>query len=391
MDFELSEEQEQLRDSVRSVLERECPPAVVRTAYEGDHKAESDRLWRVISELDWPAIEIPESAGGLGMGFVELALIAEEMGRSVAPAPFMSTVAQFVPMVLETASPEQQKTLLGPVLDEAATGTVALAEIATGWDTSRIQTRAARKSGGWVLNGKKSFVFDGSSAATVLVVARETSDRSSERQGPGADGLGVFAVPCGSESLSTADSNLIDPSQPLAELQLDGVYVPDEAVLVEPGDLEGARRVRRAQERATAALTISMTGTCRVIFERTLQYTKDRDQFGRPIGSFQAVKHRLVNMLVALERASSLAYFAALTIAEDDPRRSIAVSMAKAAAGDCQRLIVRDGLQLHGGIGYMWEQDLHFFLKRAKSFDLLFGSAASHKARVANALGLVAV
>lgn len=379
MDFELSEEQERLRDSVRSVLERECPPAVVRAAYEGHDKTEGHRLWQVISELDWPAIEIPESLGGLGMGFVELALIAEEMGRSVVPAPFMSTVTQFVPMVLETASPEQQKALLGSVLDGAATGTVAVAEVASGWDTNRIQTRAARKGGGWVLDGKKSFVFDGSSAATILVVARGTS------------GLGVFAVPSGSESLSTADSKLIDPSQPLAELQLDGVYVPDDAVLVEPGDVEGAERVRRALERATAALTMSMTGTCRVIFERTLQYTKDREQFGRPIGSFQAVKHRLVNMLVALERASSLAYFAVLTIAEDDPRRSIAVSMAKAAAGDCQRLIVQDGLQLHGGIGYMWEQDLHFFLKRAKSFDLVFGSAASHKARVANALGLVAL
>jgi alkylation response protein AidB-like acyl-CoA dehydrogenase len=143
-------------------------------------------------------------------------------------------------------------------------------------------------------------------------------------------------------------------------------------------------------EQATAALAMSMTGTCRVIFETTLQYTKDREQFGRPIGSFQAIKHRLVNMLIALERASSLAYFAALTIAEDDPRRSIAVSMAKAAAGDCQRLLVQDGLQLHGGVGYMWEQDLHFYLKRAKSADLLFGSAAAHKASVARTLGIVA-
>jgi len=364
---------------------------VVRTAYEGDHKAESDRLWRVISELDWPAIEIPESLGGLGMGFVELALLAEEMGRSVVPAPFMSTVTQFVPMVLETASPEQQKALLATVLGDAATGTVAVAETGCGWDTNRIQTRAARVGGGWVLNGKKSLVFDGSTAATVLVVARGPSDRTPDRDAPGVAGIGVFAVPSGSESLNTSDSDLIDPSQPLTELHLDEVYVPDDAVLVDPGDPEGAGRVRRALERSTAALTMSMTGTCRVIFETTLQYTKDREQFGRPIGSFQAVKHRLVNMLVALERASSLAYFAALTIAEDDPRRSIAVSMAKAAAGDCQRLIVQDGLQLHGGIGYMWEQDLHFFLKRAKSFDLLFGSATSHKARVADALGLVAL
>jgi alkylation response protein AidB-like acyl-CoA dehydrogenase len=378
MDFELSEEQEQLRDSVRSVLERECPPTLVRSAYEGRLEGGGNRLWQVISDLDWPAIEVPESIGGLGMGFVELALIAEEMGRVVAPAPFMSTVAQFVPMVLETASPEQHKSLLGAVLNEGSTGTVAVAEPESGWDISRITTEAVRGGDGWALNGRKSFVFDGAEATTVLVVARGTGD----------SGLGVFAVP--SETLTVDERKLIDPSQPLADIQLDGVRVPPDAVLVEPGDQNGADGIRRALEQATAALAMSMTGTCRIIFETTLQYTKDREQFGRPIGSFQAIKHRLVNMLIALERASSLAYFAALTIAEDDPRRSTAVSMAKAAAGDCQRLIVQDGLQLHGGIGYMWEQDLHFYLKRAKSGDLLFGSAAAHKANVARTLGLVA-
>jgi alkylation response protein AidB-like acyl-CoA dehydrogenase len=377
MDFELSEEQEQLRDSVRSVLERECPPAVVRAAYEGRLDGEGDRLWGVITGLDWPAIAVPESMGGLGMGYVELALVAEEMGRAVAPAPFMSTATQFVPMVLETAAPEQQKGLIGPVLDGGATGTIAVAEEDAGWEVARITTEAARTGNGWVLNGKKSFVFDGATAATILVAAK----------GDGG-GTGLFAVP--SHSVSVDDTKLLDPSQPLAEIQLRNVRVPDDAVLVEPGDPKGLAAIHRAMEQATAALAMSMTGTCRVIFETTLQYTKDREQFGRPIGSFQAIKHRLVNTLIALERASSLAYFAALTIAEDDPRRSIAVSMAKAAAGDCQRLLVQDGLQLHGGVGYMWEQDLHFYLKRAKSADLLFGSAAAHKASVARTLGIVA-
>lgn len=378
MDFELSDEQEQLRDSVRSVLERECPPAVVRAAYEGRLDGEHDRLWRVICELDWPAIAVPESMGGLGMGFAELALIAEEMGRAVVPAPFMSTVAQFVPMVLETSSPEQQKILLGTVLDQGAIGTVAIAEKGSGWDMSRMSTEASRTRDGWVLNGAKSFVFDGADATTILVVARASDD----------EGIGAFAVP--SDAVTSAAVKLLDPSQPLADVELRNVLVPDDAVLVEPGDRKGAAGIRRALEQATAAMAMSMTGTCRVIFDSTLQYAKDREQFGKPIGSFQAIKHRLVNMLIALERASSLAYFAALTIAEDDPRRSIAVSMAKAAAGDCQRLIVQDGLQFHGGIGYMWEQDLHFYLKRAKSGDLLFGSAAAHKANVARALGLAA-
>jgi alkylation response protein AidB-like acyl-CoA dehydrogenase len=167
------------------------------------------------------------------------------------------------------------------------------------------------------------------------------------------------------------------------------VEVADDSVLIAPGDPRGDTAVKRAVEQATAALALSITGTCRAIFETTLQYVKDREQFGRPIGSFQAVKHRLVDMFVSLERASSLAYFAALTIAEDDQRRSLAVSMAKAAAGECQRLVVQEGLQLHGGVGFMWEQDLHFFLKRAKAADFLFGSGQSHRASVARTLGLV--
>jgi alkylation response protein AidB-like acyl-CoA dehydrogenase len=359
---------------------------VVRAAYDGrpfGAGGEVDRLWKVICDLDWPAIEVPQSLGGLGLGFVELALISEEMGRAVAPAPFASTVAQFVPTVLETGSPEQQKTLLGPVLEGASTGTLALAERDCGWDLARSSTEAARTADGWVINGRKSFVFDGGSAATILVAARgEGSLRDPD------ESFGLFAVT--SSSVQATETKLLDPSQPLSEVVLDRVKVPDEMVLVEPGDPAGSRALTRAVERATAALAMSMCGTCREIFDVTVQYAKDREQFGRPIGSFQAIKHRLVNMLIALERATSLAYFAALTIAEDDPRRSIAVSMAKAAVGDCQRILVQDGLQLHGGIGYMWEQDLHFYLKRAKSSDLLFGSSSTHKAKVARALGLVA-
>lgn len=387
MDFELSEDQEQLRDSVRAVLDAECPPSVVRAFFEGRVVPEGERLWHTISELDWPAVCVPEALGGLGLGFVELALIAEEMGRRCVPVPFLSTAAQFVPLVLEAAAPEQQKQLLSPVMAGTGTGTVAVAEDRAGWDLQRMETVARRSRGGeWVIEGRKAFVFDGQRAETTLVVARGAPGRGAT--GGSHEDIGVFALPAG--AFEARPTELIDPSQPLAEIELDGVTVAPDSVLVEPGDPRGPLAVRRALEQATAALAVALTGTCRTIFEVTLQYTKDRQQFGRPIGSFQAIKHRLVDMFLSLERASSLAYFAALTIAEDDPRRSVAVSMAKAAAGDCQRLVVQDGLQLHGGIGFMWEQNLHLYLKRAKSSDLLFGGAASHRAAVARALGLVA-
>ena len=190
-------------------------------------------------------------------------------------------------------------------------------------------------------------------------------------------------------SLTSRPADVIDPSQPLAEVLLDNVAVPADRMLVAPGDPRAVETINRAIQEATAAIAIGMTGTCRAIFEITLQYAKDREQYGRPIGSFQALKHRLVDMYLAVERATSLAYFAALTIAEDDERRGLAVAMAKAAAGDCQRLVVQDGLQLHGGVGFTWEHDLHFYLKRAKSANALFGSALMQRAAIVSRLGLV--
>jgi alkylation response protein AidB-like acyl-CoA dehydrogenase len=377
MDFELTDDQQTLRDSVRSVLDQECPPALVRHAHEGTAPEEVSALWRKMVQLDWPALAVPEELGGLGLGFVELGLAVEELGRAAAPGPFMATVTQFEPIVRHAGSAEQQKSLLGPVLAEGATGTLALAEPAGRWELEGLHTTARRDGASWILDGRKSFVMDGATADTIAVVARDEAAPAS---------VGVFAVP--GSSLVPLPSRVIDPSQPLAEVGLDGVHVQPDAVLVEPGDPRASAAVTSALEEATAALALSIVGTCRVIFERTLQYVKDREQYGRPIGSFQAIKHRIVDMYLLLERASALASFAALTIAEDDDRREIAVSMAKTAAGDCQRLLVKEGLQLHGGIGFMWEQDLHLFLKRAQSSDVLLGSGGVHRAAVARKLGI---
>ena len=222
----------------------------------------------------------------------------------------------------------------------------------------------------------KSHVVDGATADEIAVVAR------------GDDGLGAFVVP--GTDVQATERHVIDPTLPVATVTLAGVEVTGDRVLVEPGDPAAERAIGRALEEATVAMALSTVATCRTIFEVTLQYAKDREQFGKPIGSFQALKHRLADCYLAVERASALGYFAALTIAEDDPRRAVATSMAKAAAGDCQRLLVRDGLQLHGGIGFTWENDLHFALKRAKAGDLLFGTAAFHRARLAELLGLAA-
>ncbi|HWE56877.1 MAG TPA: acyl-CoA dehydrogenase family protein [Acidimicrobiales bacterium] len=382
MDFTPTDDQEELRASVRAVLARACPPSAVRHVFEGkdgEYVPSRSGLWKQMVDLDWPALTIPEQFGGIGLGFVELSLVVEELGRVVAPSPFLATVTQFAPLVREVAPADRAEPYLRAIAERGATGTVALAEAPGTWDPGRVTTTARPVDGGWVLDGTKSWVCDGVGADHIAVVAR--AEHSS-----GTDGLGVFVVP-GDFSPGRV-LPVFDPTQPLVELVFDSVMVPADAVLAEPGREGVHASITRALEETTACLAASTCGSCRVIFETTLQYAKDREQYGQPIGSFQALKHRLVEMYLLLERASALSAYAALTIAEDDERRSVAVAMAKAAAGDCQRLLVQDGIQLHGGIGFTWENDLHMFAKRAKTNDFLFGGARTHRAAVARQVGV---
>lgn len=367
MDLEFSADQLELRDAARSVLADACPPSLVRAVYEGTGHA--GELWSTLCGLDWPALGLAEELGGLGLGFLEVAVVAEELGRVVAPGPYLATVTQFAAAVVASGSSFG----LVDVARGTATGALAIAERGR-WEPGAVACEAVAVGDGWRLTGTKSHVLDGATADELVVVAR------------GAAGLGVFAV---SGSAITASSpTVIDPTLPLATVVLDSVEVAGDRVLVAPGDPRVDDVVRRMLDEATAALALSTVATCRAIFEATVAYAKDRHQFGRPIGSFQALKHRLADCFLAVERASSLAYFAALTVAEDDPRRPLAVAMAKAAAGDCARLVGRDGLQLHGGIGFTWEHDLHFHLKRAVTGELLLGTSAFHRGRVAELLGL---
>ncbi|MGQ0831111.1 MAG: acyl-CoA dehydrogenase family protein [Microthrixaceae bacterium] len=374
MDFEFTDDQLALRDNARTVLTSACPPSLVRGVFDGSR--DGHELWSALVALDWPAIGISEEHGGLGLGYLEVGIVVEELARAVAPSPFVATLTQLAPLLREAGA----TSLLASIADGSRTGTLALAENGR-WHPGAIATTARREGSRWLLDGVKSHVLDGMSADEIAVIARVAGTS-------GDDGLGAFVVP--SSAVAAAPLAVIDPTMPVATVTLRSVEIADERVLLEPGDPRAPAAIERVLHEATTAIALATTATCRAIFETTLQYAKDREQFGRPIGSFQALKHRLADMFLAVERASSLAYFAALTIAEDDDRRAVATSMAKAAAGDCQRLVVGDGLQLHGGIGFTWEHDLHFLLKRAKSGDLLFGTAAAHRARLATLLGLAA-
>jgi alkylation response protein AidB-like acyl-CoA dehydrogenase len=329
-------------------------------------------------ELGWPALTIPEAAGGLGLGAVELAVVVEELGRVVAPGPYLPTVAQFVPAVREAGDAEQQARFLGAVATDGSTGTLAIAEASGSFEPAGVEAVAEASGDGFTLRGTKQFVFEPLVADEIVVVARLPGTS-------GDDGVGAFVVP--RESVTVATLPSVDVSRVVGTVELREVHVGADRVLGEPGPAVAAA-LRRASDEAVTALAVESVGTCQSIFDITLEYAKQREQFGVPIGSFQATKHKFADMLLLLERARATGYFAALTIAEDDDRRSLATSMSKAAAADAAEKICKEGIQVHGGIGYTWEHDMHLYVRRAKASSLLFGTAATHRARVADLIGI---
>jgi alkylation response protein AidB-like acyl-CoA dehydrogenase len=374
--LEFTAEQDELRDGVRAVLARECPISLVREVVEKG--ATPDALWSQMVELGWPALTVPERAGGLGMGTVELAVVVEELGRVLAPGPFVPTVTQFAPIVAEAGSREQQERFLGGIAAGELTGTLALVEESGSVEAGHVTATATPDGDGFVLEGAKETVVEASTADEIAVVARTPGTR-------GDNGVGAFVVSRADVRLEPIDA--LDSTRPLARVALDGVRIGADRALGDPGPAT-ATAVRRAVEVAATALAVETVGAAQAIFDITLAYAKQRQQFGAPIGSFQAIKHKFADMLVALERARATSYFAALTIAEDDDRRALATSTAKAAAGDCAALLAKEGIQIHGGIGYTWEHDMHLYVRRVKSSSLLFGNAAQHRARVADLIGL---
>ena len=375
VDLEFTSEQEELRDSVRSFLEKECPLEVVRHVVETGQPPE--KLWSSMVSLDWPALAIPEENGGLGLTFVDTAVVVEELGRAVAPGPLLATVTQFAPLVREVATADQGAQLLPQVASGALTGAAALADLPNGWGLADLTMSAERAEGGWVLSGTKRGVMADAVGGDIAVIARV------------GEGFGVFVVP-GSE-VGLAPVHSLDASRPLFSITFDRVLVPDDRALGNPGSAAATEGITRALQEATVALALETVGTSDALFQMVLAYVKDRVQFGVPIGSFQSVKHKMANMFVVLERARSLCYYAAAAIAEDTSDRVTAAAMAKAASDDCQRQVCRDSFQSLGGIGFTWEHDAHLFIKRAETDGALFGGSAWHTLKLARELGIITV
>jgi alkylation response protein AidB-like acyl-CoA dehydrogenase len=361
MQFGLTETQTTLKNTVRKFLGAECPPAEVRKQMETDTAFDAP-LWQKIAEQGWTGIIFPDEYGGFGMGMVEMAVTLEEMGRALLPGPFSSTVLLAGSLLEAAGSDSQKQKYLGAISRGEAKATVALLEDSASWSPDAVQMKAS----GLTLNGRKMFVPDAAVADLLLAVARMDGD------------LAIFLVPSNAPGLRITNLPAMDATRKLYEVTFDNVA----AELVAQGG-HARKALDRALDIATVGLVAEMTGGMQRLLEITVEYAKTRKQFGRAIGEFQAVQHQCADMLVYTESSRSAAYYAAYAIQEGIPEARLAVSVAKAYASDAYREVGNRAIQVHGGMGFTWENDVHLFYRRAKASEVAYGDANFHRERIA--------
>ena len=371
MQFGLTETQQTLKSTVRKFLAAECPLAEVRRLTETSTSYDA-ALWRKIAEQGWTGIIFPEEYGGFGMGMVEMAATLEEMGRALLPGPYLSTVLLAGTLLDAAGNDSQKQKYLAPVCAGDARATVALLEEGACWNPDAVALKAGPDSRGYVLNGTKLFVPDAGVADYLIVVARLEGE------------LTLFVVDTKARGVSVTDMPAMDATRRLSEVRLDCVAGSRENLLARGERARAA--LDRALDIATTGLVAEMTGGMQRLLEITVEYAKTRKQFGRPIGQFQAVQHMCADMLLFTESTRSAAYYAAWALQEGIPEAHLAVSVAKAYASDAYRETGNRAIQVHGGMGFTWENDAHLFYRRAKASEIAFGDAAFHRERIAKAI-----
>ena len=372
MDFGFSEEQEMLRQSVREFLGAECPMTYVRQMMEDERGYAGDQ-WKKMAELGWTGLIIPEQYGGAGLNMVDMVVVLEEMGRVVMPGPFFAS-ALLGGLAIDLGGTEAQKQRYLP---ELAAGklkaTLAQVEESGRWDAEGIALPAKASGGGFSLSGTKLFAHDAHNADVLVVPARSG--------GSGSDGITMLLVDPKAKGVSIRVLKTMDQTRKLCEVKFDQVAVGKDAVLGEVG--KGWTLLDRLVDRAKVALCAEMCGGAQKVLEMSVEYAKVREQFGKPIGSFQAIQHKCANMMVQVESAKSATYYAAWAVANDVPESHLAACMAKAYCSDAYRFVSAEGIQIHGGIGFTWEHDMHLYFKRAKGSEVTFGDATWNRELVA--------
>ena len=379
MNFGFNEEQELLRSTARKFFDNECASEIVRKLMDGPEGMTPD-LWKKIAEQGWTGLIFPDAHGGMGLGFVDLVVLMEEMGRAVVPGPFFSTVLLGGLAIREAGTDPQKKAWLPKISSGEARATLAWMEPSAELGARGITLQATAKGGGFTLNGTKLFVQDAHTADVIVVAARTGSGQSPE------EGISLFLVPKDTPGMTVTLLPTMDQTRKLCEVGLKNVALGADALMGQAGS--GWAPLSRVIDRATVALCAEMCGGAQKVLEMTVEYAKIRQAFGRPIGSYQGAKHKAADMLVDVENSKSITYYAAWAMDEGVPEGPLAVSMAKAYVSDAYRRVAGAGIQLHGGIGFTWEHDLHLYFKRAKGSEFTFGDATWHRERVAQLVNL---
>ncbi len=376
MNFGFTEEQELLRKTARDFLAEHASMKRVREIMEGP-ESQCAELWRRMADLGWLGLALPEDCGGAGLTMIELGIVLEELGRCLAPVPFLPT-AIAATAVLEAGAESQKQNWLARIAAGRTRATLAISEERGTEEPGDLALTARRSSDGWQLDGRKLFVPDARIADLLVVLARTG--------GEGVEGLGLFLVPRETPGLSIEPMHSMDLLRPLDDVAFREVRLPPDALL---GGVDDAWPViERVQDRARVMICAEMVGGAEKCMEDSVRYAKERIQFGKPIGINQAIKHKCADMLFEVESAKSITYYAAWAASEANDEAPLAAAMAKSYVSDAYRHVAAENIQIHGGVGFTWEYDCHLYFKRAKSDESWLGDGSHHRERVARMLNI---
>src|SRR2546428_8810366 len=378
MDLGLDEQQEMLKNFARDFLEKECPEQLVR-AMEDDEKGYSPELWQKMAQQGWMGLIIPENYNGTGMKLCEVVVLLEEFGRALGPGPFISAVVLGGIPIMEAGTEQQKNWVLPKIASGELIMTMALTEPSAKWTADGVQLEAKKDRNDYVLNGTKLFVPDAHVSDRMIVVARTAKGAKPE------DGITLFFVD------STADGVKFEQLKTIAadkqcEVTFENVRIPAEHMLGQEG--KGWPIVERTKKIATVAACAYLVGLSQMDFDVTLNYAKERVQFGRPIGSFQAIQHKLADAVIDVDGSRFITYKAAWSLQEGEPDADLMISMAKAWTSDASRRVVAHGQQIHGGIGFTKEYKIQLYFRRQKWMELMWGDADYHRELVAQKLAV---
>lgn len=376
MDFSFSEEQEMLKNTARNFLTKECPPSFVKDMIK-DERGYSPELWKKMAELGWMGLVFPESYGGMEGGFLDLAVLLEEMGRALFPSPFFSSVILGGLPLLEGGSSKQKDEFLPSLVEGDMIFTLAITESSGKYTPDGIEVTATESDKGYIISGTKLFVPYAHIANYIIVVVRT-------KDGRGADGITLFILDSKTPGVTCTPLITIAGDKEF-EVVFDKVEVSHESIL---GDLnQGWSVIEKIWPKVIVAKCAEMVGGSQHALEITVNYAKEREQFGKPIGSLQAVQHYCADMVSDVDGCRYITYQAAWMLSCGLPCIK-EVAMAKAWCSDAFRRVTAKGQQVHGAIGFTEEHDLHLYYKNAKSWELLYGDSAFHRETVAEQMGL---